>query len=223
MIMRQMGTDTVRILRIKKNRMMRYPKLREVKEAVISLFSPAYTTTFPYKEHIPAEKFRGKPVVDDKNCIGCLTCANVCPPSAITVTDNKENGIRTITRDYGKCIFCGQCEAFCLTGKGVKLSNTIYDIATFNLESNIEKQEKELLICKYCGDVITTKEHIMFMFNKLGPRGYSSVLSLNLLNESLVPSANETDIEITDDLKRKDMFNILCPDCQRIIQVKNLL
>jgi formate hydrogenlyase subunit 6/NADH:ubiquinone oxidoreductase subunit I len=218
-----MGTDMVRILKIKKNRMMRYPKLREVKEAVISLFSPAYTTTFPYKEHIPAEKFRGKPVVDDKNCIGCLTCANVCPPSAITVTDNKENGMRTITRDYGKCIFCGQCEAFCLTGKGVKLSNLIFDIATFDLKNNIEKQEKELLICKYCGDVITTKEHITFMFNKLGPRGYSSVLSLNLLNESLVPSANDTDIEITDDLKRKDMFNILCPDCQRIIQVKNLL
>jgi formate hydrogenlyase subunit 6/NADH:ubiquinone oxidoreductase subunit I len=213
----------VRILKIKKKRMMRYPKLREVKEAVISLFSPAYTTSFPYKEHVPEEKFRGKPVVDDKNCVGCLTCANVCPPSAITVADDKEKGIRTITRDYGKCIFCGQCEAFCLTGEGVKLSNSIFDIATFDLKSNIEKQEKELLICKYCGDVITTKEHIMFMFKKLGPRGYSSVLSLNLLNESLVPSTSDTDMEIKDDLKRKDMFNILCPDCQRIIQVKNLL
>lgn len=213
----------VRIPKIKKNKMMRYPKLREVKEALTSLFSPAYTTSFPYREHIPAEKFRGKPVVDDKNCVGCLTCANVCPSSAITITDDKEKGIRTITRDYGKCIFCGQCEAFCLTGKGVKLSNSIFDIATFDLKSNIEKQEKELLICKYCGDVITTKEHIMFMFKKLGPRGYSSVLSLNLLNESLVPSTSGTDMEIQDDLKRKDMFNILCPDCQRIIQVKILL
>ena len=202
---------------------MRYPKLREVKEAVISLFSPAYTTSFPHKEHIPADKFRGKPVVDDKNCVGCETCANVCPPSAITVYDDKEKGVRTIIRDWGRCIFCGQCEAFCITEKGVKLSNLIYEMSTFNLLDTIEKQEKELLICKYCGDVITTKEHILFMFNKLGPKGYSSTLNLNIINESLVPSAENTSLEISDDLKRKDMFNILCPDCQRIVQVKYLL
>jgi formate hydrogenlyase subunit 6/NADH:ubiquinone oxidoreductase subunit I len=202
---------------------MKYPKLREVREAVISLLTPAYTTSFPGKEHVPAEKFRGKPVVDDKNCVGCQTCVNVCPPLAITIADDKERGIRTITRDYGRCIFCGQCEAFCITEKGVKLSNSVYDIATFSLDSNIEKQEKELLICKFCGDVITTKEHILFLFNKLGPKGFSSTLNLNILNENLLPSAADTRIEIVDDLKRKDMFNILCPNCQRIVQVKNLL
>lgn len=218
-----MALEAQKFKTIKKRPEMRYPKLREVKEAVISLLSPAYTTSFPSKEHIPAEKFRGKPVVDDKNCIGCETCANVCPPLAITVTDDKEKGIRTITRDWGRCIFCGQCEAFCITGKGVKLSNLIYEMSTFSLSTNIEKQEKDLLICKYCGDVITTKEHIQFMFNKLGPKGYSSTLNLNILNENLVLSSEDTGIEISDELKRKDMFNILCPDCQRIIQVKNLL
>jgi formate hydrogenlyase subunit 6/NADH:ubiquinone oxidoreductase subunit I len=202
---------------------MKYPKLREIKEAVISLLSPAYTTAFPHKEHIPAEKFRGKPVVDDRNCIGCETCANVCPSMAITISDDRENGVRTITRDWGRCIFYGQCEAFCITGKGVKLSNSIYDIATFNLSDNIEKQEKALLMCKFCGDVITTKEHIQFLFNKLGPKGYSSTLSLNILNENLLIPSEDTEIEISDNLKRKDMFNILCPNCQRIVQVKNLL
>ena len=213
----------VQITKNKKKQVMRYPKLREVKEAVISLLTPAFTTSFPYKEHIPAEKFRGKPVVDDKNCVGCETCANVCPPLAITVSDDKKRGIRTITRDYGRCIFCGQCEAFCITEKGVKLSDKIYDMAIFNLQDNIEKQEKELLLCKHCGDVITTREHIQFMADKLGPKGYSSTLSLNILNKNLIPSTENTDIEITDDLKRKDMFNILCPNCQRIVQVKNLL
>jgi len=202
---------------------MRYPKLREIKEAVISLFSPVWTTSFPLTEHIPAQKFRGKPVVDDKNCVGCETCANVCPSMAITVTDDKKNELRTITRDWGRCIFCGQCETFCITGKGVKLSNQIYDLSAFNLHDNIEKQEKALLICKNCGNVITTKEHIRFMFNKLGPKGYSSTLNLNLLNESLLPTSENTVSEIKDNLKRKDMFNILCPNCQRIVQVKNLL
>lgn len=207
----------------KKTQVMRYPKLREVKEAVISLLTPAFTTSFPHKEHVPAEKFRGKPVVDDKNCVGCQTCANVCPPLAITISDNKKNGIRTITRDWGRCIFCGQCEAFCITEKGVKLSAQIYDMAIFNLKDSIEKQEKELLICHFCGEVITTKEHIRFMLNKLGPKGYSSTLSLNILNNNLLPYTENTDVEINDDLKRKDMFNILCPNCQRIVQVKNLL
>ena len=61
------------------------------------------------------------------------------------------------------------------------------------------------------------------MFNKLGPKGYSSTLNLNLLNESLLPTSENTVSEIKDNLKRKDMFNILCPNCQRIVQVKNLL
>ena len=49
---------------------MKYPKVREIKEAVISLVTPAYTSKFPAQPHIPFEKFRGKPVVDDENCVG---------------------------------------------------------------------------------------------------------------------------------------------------------
>ncbi|MDZ7635843.1 MAG: 4Fe-4S binding protein [Bacteroidales bacterium] len=69
---------------------MKYPKLRELKEAVISLVTPAYTSKFPDVEHVPFKDFRGKPVVDDANCVGCETCANVCPPLAITFTDDRE-------------------------------------------------------------------------------------------------------------------------------------
>ncbi len=65
---------------------------------------------------------------------------------AITFTDDKEKGIRIIKRDYGKCIFCGQCQDHCITGKGVKLSDKIYDLAVFDRQKNVEFQEKELLI-----------------------------------------------------------------------------
>ena len=124
---------------------MKYPKIRELREAVISLVSPAYTSKFPAEPHVPFENFRGKPVVDDKNCVGCETCANVCPPHAITFVDDREKGIRTITRDYGKCIFCGQCQDHCITLKGVKLSDKIFDLAVFDRNNNVEHQEKELL------------------------------------------------------------------------------
>jgi hydrogenase-4 component H len=202
---------------------MRYPKIRELKEAVVSLLTPAYTTKFPKKEHVPFEKFRGKPVVDDKNCVGCETCSNVCPPMAITHEDDVEKGVRVITRDYGKCIFCGQCEEHCITGKGVVLSDKIYDMSSFDRNTNVEYQEKELLVCKNCGAVITTREHLMFMHKKLGPKAFSNLMNLNMLNEKLrLASREDADFDLSEDLKRRDMFNILCPNCLRELLVKNM-
>jgi formate hydrogenlyase subunit 6/NADH:ubiquinone oxidoreductase subunit I len=202
---------------------MIYPKIREIREAVVSLFTSAYTSGFPKEPHIPFENFRGKPVVDDTKCVGCETCANVCPPNAITFADDKARRIRIIKRDYGKCIFCGQCQDHCITGNGVKLSDRIYDLATSDRKEIVEFQEKELLICKNCNAVITTKEHLYFMHRKLGPKAFSSILDLNLLNEKLKLAADQNvDIEIRDDLKRKDMFNIICPNCLRLVLIKYL-
>jgi formate hydrogenlyase subunit 6/NADH:ubiquinone oxidoreductase subunit I len=200
---------------------MKYPKVREIKEAVISLFTPSYTTGFPAKPHEPFENYRGKPVVDDKNCVGCETCANVCPPGAITFKDDKKKKIRIIVRNYGLCIFCGQCEEHCITGKGVKLSDKIYDLATFETANLIEKQEKELLICEHCNAVITTREHIQYLHKKLGPVAYASIINLNMLNEKLkLAEDKDVSVPVVDDLKRKDMFNIICPNCLRQVLVK---
>lgn len=200
---------------------MKYPKLRELKEAVTSLVTPAYTTKFPKKPHTPAEKYRGKPVVDDANCVGCETCANVCPTGAITFEDNKEKGIRLIHRNYGLCIFCGQCQEHCITGKGVTLSDQIYDLATFDRNEVIETQEKELVVCESCGAIITTRDHLEYMYKKLGPRAFSSILNLNILNERLkLASKDDTHVKVEGDLKRKDMFNVLCPNCLRKVLIK---
>ena len=202
---------------------MKYPKVREIKEALISLFTPAYTTKFPGKPHVPYEHFRGKPVVDDKNCVGCETCANVCPPHAITFSDDKKTKKRIIVRNYGLCIYCGQCQEHCITGKGVILSDKIYDLATFNTGTLIEKQEKKLLVCEHCGAIITTKEHMQFIHKKLGPIAYASILNLNMLNEKLqLADSKDVSVPVYDDLKRKDMFNIVCPNCLRQIMVKLL-
>jgi hypothetical protein len=59
------------------------------------------------------------------------------------------------------------------------------------------------------------------MHRKLGPKAFSSILNLNLLNEKLKLAEGQViDSEIIDDLKRKDMFNIICPNCLRQILVK---
>ena len=59
------------------------------------------------------------------------------------------------------------------------------------------------------------------MHKKLGAKAFASILNLNLLNEKLqlVPK-EETDLEIKDGLKRKDMFNIICPNCMRSVLIK---
>lgn len=200
---------------------MKYPKIRELKEAVVSLFTPAFTTKFPAEPHVPFENFRGKPEVDETNCVGCETCANVCPSNAITILDDRESGLRIITRDFGKCIFCGMCQQHCITGKGVILSDKIFDLAVFERDKIVEKQERELVVCKNCEAVITTKDHINFLHNKLGAKAFASILNLNLLHEKLqLYPKEDSEIEIRDGLKRKDMFNILCPDCTRSVLVK---
>jgi formate hydrogenlyase subunit 6/NADH:ubiquinone oxidoreductase subunit I len=200
---------------------MKYPKIRELKEAVVSLFTPAFTTKFPAEPHVPFENFRGKPEVDETNCVGCETCANVCPSNAITILDDRESGLRIITRDFGKCIFCGMCQQHCITGKGVILSDKIFDLAVFERDKIVEKQERELVVCKNCEAVITTKDHINYLHNKLGAKAFASILNLNLLHEKLqLYPKEDSEIEIRDGLKRKDMFNILCPDCTRSVLVK---
>ncbi len=103
------------------------------------------------------------------------------------------------------------------------LSDKIFDLAVTDRKENIEYQEKELLLCQNCGAVITTKEHLLFMHRKLGPRAFSSILNLNMLNEKLkMAEGQDISVSVIDGLKRKDMFNIICPDCMHHVTIKYL-
>jgi hydrogenase-4 component H len=113
------------------------------------------------------------------------------------------------------------CQQHCITGKGVILSDKIFDLAVFERDKIIETQEKKLVKCKNCSAIITTDEHIQFLHNKLGPKAFASILNLNLLNQKLqLAPAEETDVDIRDGLKRKDMFNIICPNCMRSVLIQ---
>jgi len=91
---------------------MKYPKLRELKEALTSLFSPPYTTKFPKTPSPAAPEYRGKAEFDEVECVVCGACANVCPPGAIEkIEEPAPDGKRRLILHYDRCIFCGQCQA----------------------------------------------------------------------------------------------------------------
>lgn len=204
---------------------MKYPKLRELKEAIKALIVGPYTSKYPFEPHTPPEKFRGKPVVDEDYCIGCMACSSVCPPEAIKVVDDPETGVRTILRYTDRCIFCGQCHANCTTEKGVQMSHE-YDLAAFDRESLCDRQEFELVLCEKCNAVIGARKHLIWLAKKLGPLAYSnfnlimtSQRELSICEEVPPGPSMEKEDKEEQPPTRTDMFRILCPRCRHQVLI----
>ncbi len=204
---------------------MKYPKLRELKEALRSLFSKPYTTKFPAVEIEPVDGFRGKPKYFEEYCIGCGACAEVCPANAITVKDpeepvdiDKNTPIRKIECRYDFCNFCGNCEAYCITEKGIQLTKE-YDLALFDRNLAVESIDHELVICDICHSIITTKNHLTWLVRRLGTLGYGNPNLLIISQQELIPV--ETG-ENADQLRRPDMMKLLCPKCRHKIVINDI-
>jgi hydrogenase-4 component H len=194
---------------------MRTPKVRELGEALRSLFSRPYTVRYPYEPVVPPEAFRGKPKFVEEECIGCGACAQVCPARAIDVVDVVEEGVgrRTLTIHHDHCIFCGQCHRFCTTEKGVILTNE-FETGTYDRRQAIATVEKELVICQDCGEVIATRDQLRWVAQKLGPKAFGNMGLTLLLSEDLgLVSPAVRDPQRPHD--RGDNVSILCPRCRR--------
>lgn len=55
-------------------------------------------------------------MVDEKKCIGCGSCAAICPVNAIKMVKGKAK------IDPKICIKCGSCASFCPVG-AIKIEN----------------------------------------------------------------------------------------------------
>jgi Ni,Fe-hydrogenase III small subunit/formate hydrogenlyase subunit 6/NADH:ubiquinone oxidoreductase subunit I len=65
------------------------------------------TADYPRVSARVAEQFRGRPEFDFEAWRDARPAAAACPTGAITVSDH--GIVRTVTVDYGRCIFCGEC------------------------------------------------------------------------------------------------------------------
>src|SRR5258708_4029641 len=65
------------------------------------------TTTYPGAPAQISKYFRGRPSFDFEKWKDARSGAEVCPTGAISVYDSGD--ARTVTVDYGVCVFCGLC------------------------------------------------------------------------------------------------------------------
>ncbi|OGX14757.1 MAG: hypothetical protein A2166_05580 [Omnitrophica WOR_2 bacterium RBG_13_41_10] len=203
---------------------MRYPKLRELKEAIKALIEGPYTSKFPYEPHKPYERFRGKPEFHEDDCMGCTACVSVCPSDALSFRDEIVNGKakRMLKYQMDLCIFCGQCQANCPTEKGIMLSQE-FDLATTGKREDLKQEiKKELLLCECCQEVIAPYDQILWVAKKLGPLCFSNTsLMVSYLKELTLTLEEKPSPKEKCEFMRSDRIKILCPRCRREAVLKS--
>lgn len=194
---------------------MPLPKLRELKEALTSFFSAPYTTKYPAGPAAAFPSFRGFPKYDKDHCVGCGTCAQVCPSLAIQATDDKDAKVRRLRVDYGSCIQCGQCQEKCITGQGI-VNTGAYSLALTDVAAPeaFESIDRELVICECCGAVIGCRDHLLWIKDRLGAKAYGHpnlLLATQRALGAVEPSAPK------DRLRREDQIKEMCARCRQTV------
>ncbi len=107
-------------------------------------FRKPITLEYPEKKPELNGRFRGRlALLTDKDgsdvCIGCKTCAKVCPCTDLIQIETSKNpetkklNVDRFTIDIGRCIFCGNCTDVCPVTAIV--STEQFELADYSRES----------------------------------------------------------------------------------------
>ena len=85
-----------------------------IKEAIAGLIHKPITFNFPPTGNMTG-RFRGRHIFYPDKCIGCQSCARICPNNAIEMVEREYNGrkVKFPQIDYSRCCFCGLCVDVC--------------------------------------------------------------------------------------------------------------
>jgi len=155
------------------------------------------TLPYPFAPVELAPGFRGKPQHDPALCIACAACAIACPPNALSITTDLDQGYQSWSIFVGRCIYCARCEEVCPTG-AITLSPN-FEMAVMNKEDLRERADYLLTACRQCGIYFAPTKEIDYMFA--------------LLQQSSVPA---------ESIETARAQLEICPECKRKIDIPKL-
>jgi hydrogenase-4 component H len=156
------------------------------------------TVLYPF---VPVEVmpgFRGKPHHDPELCIACGACAIACPPNALEMKTDLDQGIQSWSLFMGRCIYCARCEEVCPTG-AIQLSPD-FELAVMNKQDLYEQADYKLATCRQCGIFFAPVKEIEHMFALLQGSGVTG-----------------------DNLEKARAQLEICPECKRKIDIPKLV
>ena len=128
----------------------------KVKEAIICFSNLRVTLPYPFEPRVPVGDFRGKLEIDQKKCIGCGGCANVCPARLIRVFDDGEK--TKMIFHLERCTYCARCAEVC-PEDAIKMTKE-YETVTDNKDDLTIEQEIYMATCQRCGRCFETDNAI---------------------------------------------------------------
>jgi ferredoxin len=139
----------------------------------------------------------------------------VCPPKCIEILDDLESSPprRILKQHLDACIVCGQCERYCPTQKGIRMSHE-WDYAGFAPADFEERVEKELVLCEVCGELLAPADQLYWLSERLGPMSFANPTLAMFSGQHL--GYVEAGVKNPSNLTlRADRMAIQCPKCKR--------
>ncbi|MDD1721185.1 MAG: 4Fe-4S binding protein [Euryarchaeota archaeon] len=137
------------------------------------------------------EGLRGKPEFDSSKCTGCQACVRRCSDNAISVVD--ENGVRTLTIDVTRCMYCGRCAEICPVG-AITMTNK-FELSYDASEKPLTVNEVAVNNCVGCGTP------------------YDSTRLIKEVQERVIANVDPSVVNVVQEDLPKYIF--LCPQCRR--------
>ena len=110
-------------------------------------------------------------------------------------------------------MFCGECVRCCTTQAGIRLTQE-YELSGFDRAEMVEVVEKELVPCELCERPIGPRDHLLWIYRKLGSLAYANVTVSLAAQDAL--GLRERVPRDDRPLDRADIQRVLCPACRRI-------